>query len=650
MPTSPPLEKTGAGPTPAARDKTDARNPVRSRTDSPDDSSLGQRAQAAAEKLRGKTTDPLQATIEKAAAKAGMSVEEFATLPTREQNAYLIETKADAQHPENAAPTKWVPPGTIERSPFNREIFNADALAELTENVRQHGVLQPLLVRPVKYELVPPGVHLGWRITCNRIDVAEFKKSHEAAARRRFDELKHITLQLVAGERRWRASTAAKLKLVPVIIRQLTDEEAIEFQAIENLQREDLNPIHEAEKYQQLLDIYHARKLSPADAINLLVQKVGKGKSTVYERLRLLKLPDSAKNATVAGTLPPSHAGLLSKLEKYPDSLGQVTKKIMHPDRWNAENGVMSFRAAKELVDQELAEREAESKWNAAAEAARAKGIAILLEAERKKLLPHGYLRHDCDWVTGDDYCYGLVGGAKSYKALMGKHAPAPILTHDNQWKVLELYPKAAAIEAIKKSGHKFAASTNGSGAQNSWQKEQAAKRRRIDRKNRVHREAIARLVAACEKPTSVAKFPWLLFIKRLLDPGFRANSQLIASRRELGKGDYDKLVLTRAGKMTQREIAGLLIEIAACEDGWEDWNKRWSPEFLELCKHFGIDLKRIEAQFGDPAEQKTKSKAAKQMSGPAKKKSRGLTPEARKKLNDAMKARWAARRKAAKS
>ena len=97
-----------------------------------------------------------------------------------------------------------------------RRDFDADALAELAESIAQHGVLQPLLVRPID--------SLGY--------------------------------QIVAGERRWRASRMAGLKEVPVVIRDLTDEEVMEIALIENLQREDLSPIEEAKGYKVLMDTY----------------------------------------------------------------------------------------------------------------------------------------------------------------------------------------------------------------------------------------------------------------------------------------------------------------------------------------------------------------------------------------------------------
>lgn len=125
-----------------------------------------------------------------------------------------------------------------------RKTFDEAALQELADSIKQHGVLQPLLVRP----LTTGGY------------------------------------QLVAGERRWRASRLAELKEVPVIIKELSDTEAMEIAIIENLQREDLNPIEEAEGLQALIDKCGFTQEEVATS-------VGKSRPAITNALRLLRLP-----------------------------------------------------------------------------------------------------------------------------------------------------------------------------------------------------------------------------------------------------------------------------------------------------------------------------------------------------------------------
>ena len=145
-----------------------------------------------------------------------------------------------------------------------RKQFDEAALTELAESISQHGVLQPLLVRPL-----PGGGY-----------------------------------QLVAGERRWRASRIAGLEEVPVVIREMTDREAAELAMIENLQREDLNPMEEANGYQTLMDTYQMTQEEAAKA-------VGKSRSAVANALRLLRLPAPVAELVENGRLSAGHARTL---------------------------------------------------------------------------------------------------------------------------------------------------------------------------------------------------------------------------------------------------------------------------------------------------------------------------------------------------
>ena len=145
-----------------------------------------------------------------------------------------------------------------------RKTFDEGALAELSESIRHHGVLQPLLVRPL-----PAGGY-----------------------------------QLVAGERRWRASRMAGIKDVPVVIKELTDTETMEIAIIENLQREDLNPIEEAEGLQALIDKCGFTQEEVAAS-------VGKSRPAIANSLRLLKLPPEVRDMTKNGEISAGHARAL---------------------------------------------------------------------------------------------------------------------------------------------------------------------------------------------------------------------------------------------------------------------------------------------------------------------------------------------------
>ncbi|WP_291423641.1 ParB/RepB/Spo0J family partition protein ParB [Deinococcus sp.] len=160
-----------------------------------------------------------------------------------------------------------------------RQVFGPEALAELAQSIREKGVLQPLLVRP-----------------------------------------RGDGFEIVAGERRWRASQLAGLTELPVIVRDLGDREALEIAIIENLQREDLGPLEEAQAYQALMD--HGLNQEG------VARAVGKGRSTVTNALRLLSLPANILRALDSGEITAGHArAILTQPEKDRDwALEQITK------------------------------------------------------------------------------------------------------------------------------------------------------------------------------------------------------------------------------------------------------------------------------------------------------------------------------------
>jgi len=162
-----------------------------------------------------------------------------------------------------------------------RVAFDEEALRELADSIRVHGVIQPLVVRPME------------------------KGGY----------------QIVAGERRWRAARMAGLSEVPVVIRQLDDNETLEIAIIENLQREDLNPIELALGYQALMDQYGLTQEQVA-------QKLGKSRSVIANTIRLLKLPSNVQKQVQSGKIPPGHAKALLSLED--DALiEEVAQKIV---------------------------------------------------------------------------------------------------------------------------------------------------------------------------------------------------------------------------------------------------------------------------------------------------------------------------------
>ncbi len=162
-----------------------------------------------------------------------------------------------------------------------RKIFDEKALGELADSISQHGVLQPLVVRPM--------TNGGY--------------------------------QLVAGERRWRAARIAGLSEVPVIIKELTDEETIEIAMIENLQREDLNPLEEALGYSYMMK---ELKITQEEA----AEKVGKSRPAITNSLRLLKLPEEIQEMVRDNLISAGHARALLGFEKAEDMISTANMII----------------------------------------------------------------------------------------------------------------------------------------------------------------------------------------------------------------------------------------------------------------------------------------------------------------------------------
>lgn len=179
------------------------------------------------------------------------------------------EPKSEEAAPEVAAEeqVRNIAVDAIVVSPFQPRVHIDDAaLAELAASLAENGLLQPIVVRPV-------------------------------------DD----TFELVTGERRWRASQRLGWETIPAIVRELTDEEAASLAMIENLQREDLSAVEEANGYRKLLEQFNWTQ-------GELARRMGKSQSTIANKLRLLKLPDSVQERIMRHSLTERHARALLRL------------------------------------------------------------------------------------------------------------------------------------------------------------------------------------------------------------------------------------------------------------------------------------------------------------------------------------------------
>ena len=171
-----------------------------------------------------------------------------------------------------------------------RKMFDEDALIELSESIKQYGVLQPLLVQ---------------------------KKDNY--------------YEIIAGERRWRAAKLAGVKEIPVIIKDYSDQEVVEIALIENIQREDLNPIEEAQAYQRLIKDYRLKQ-------DEVAEKVSKSRAAITNSLRLLKLDTRVQEMVMEGKLSNGHARTIIGIE----------------------DGDKQYMIAQKIFDEKLSVREVE--------------------------------------------------------------------------------------------------------------------------------------------------------------------------------------------------------------------------------------------------------------------------------------------------
>jgi ParB family chromosome partitioning protein len=201
---------------------------------------------------------------------------------------------APAQTP-GVKPDQQIPIELISPNPRNpRRFFDEAELGELAQSIREHGLVQPVLVRPVR----------------------------------------EGQYELIAGERRWRAAQKAGLTQVPAIVRTVDDRVALELAIVENVQRADLNPVEEALGYQQLMEDHG---YTQADLGNV----VGKSRSHVANTLRLLKLPPVIHDLINNGSLTAGHARTLVNAD---DPAG-LAKRIVE--------GGLSVRQAESLLQQQ---------------------------------------------------------------------------------------------------------------------------------------------------------------------------------------------------------------------------------------------------------------------------------------------------------
>jgi ParB/RepB/Spo0J family partition protein len=367
----------------------------------------------------------------------------------------------------------------IAPSGTNRDITE-EQLAEMIESVRIHGVIQPLIVRPVEC------------VTDERVRKAAGKASHV----------------LVAGERRWRSARTVGLEKVQVVIRQLTDREALELQAIENLQRKDLNDIEEARQYRRLLDCG-----SKAEEV---ASRISKSRAHIYNCLKLLELPKEAQDALSSGKLDRAIALLIARIA-HPDARKEATRQILagrtvyNHQTQKQEPVRLTFREAKQFIIQnfmlqlsnapfdlqqaDLVEgvpscvtcpkragnikdlfpdlsaknrndvctdpkcfaAKKEAVWQRVKVEAEASGAVVLDEKTTKKVMPYdnGHVEAGSGYIALSECCVHDPK-RRTWEQVLGRKAPTLSFARSADGQVHRLVEKEAALEVVRGMGLKI--------------------------------------------------------------------------------------------------------------------------------------------------------------------------------------------------
>jgi len=203
-----------------------------------------------------------------------------------------------------------------------RKNFNEDALQELADSIKIHGIIEPIIVKKGK-----KGFY-----------------------------------QIVAGERRWRASKIAGIKEIPAVVKEYSDQEIVEIALIENLQREDLNPIEEAEAYQSLIGEYNLKQ-------DEVAEKVSKSRVAITNSLRLLKLNENVRNMLIEEKIKSGHARALLAIE----------------------DGDLQYETAVRIFDEKLSVRETEKLVKKILNGNNKKEANKIVEDEQIKIVYAGY-------------------------------------------------------------------------------------------------------------------------------------------------------------------------------------------------------------------------------------------------------------------
>jgi ParB family chromosome partitioning protein len=493
------------------------------------------------------------------------------------------------------SPFRFIPLDAIEESKANpRKTFEPEALEELAVSIKAKGVLQPILVRP--------------------------QNGH---------------FELVAGARRVRAAKKAGLKDIPAVVRELSDEQALEAMVIENLQRADIHPLEEAEGYQALL------KFKGCDVPGI-AKKVGKSASYVYQRLKLAELSPSLKEAFTGGAITPGHAIELARLQR--EDQEEVKSKYLFIEEYSRATdsrvrAVVPVRELRTCIAKRIHRSLASAPWKKDDATLLAKAgpcttcpfrAANQPDAPKKDGQDQTCTKPSCyeeklrayaerkvqelrkidrkATLISDEYSGGPKGSLPSskYDELSGKQKDCLGTTKGvfvDGAKVGQVVRICAAGERCKvhNTYHSTRSSTD-------WAAQSRAEARRKFREAEVARRVMD---AFLPKVKAFKRADLEMIARSFFGDVWHERRRKIAARHGWSNS-YD-VGSGKLGKMSDQDLVRLILEIACTLR---------RPDLFAASKRHGVNAKRIEkAYLAELKAKKAKKKAAKAAKASAKKK-----------------------------
>jgi ParB/RepB/Spo0J family partition protein len=520
------------------------------------------------------------------------------------------------------SPYQEIPLTALVESPFNpRKTFPAAAIAELAADLKQHGQLQPILVRlePVSGE--------GYEI--------------------------------VFGHCRFRAAQVAGLKSLLATVRKLSDQEALEMQLVENSKRIEIHPLEEAEGYEVL---HTKHRLS----VEEIAAKVGKAPSTVYARMKLCALSKPARKAFYEGWLTPATALMVARLptpelqQRLLDAIEEETDvdgdTVTPPATWlvrrmldrgfllglkdapfdrgdgtlvpkagacttcpkrtgNQAELFADVKSPDTCTDPACFGAKRDAAWAKKADAARAKGLKVLSDAEAKKAFPYSSSLESRSGFLDLDQTDYADNKRRTYRQILKGQLPPVTIARDSSGRVHELVRQTDANKLLPKN------------KANTFADDQKRRQQKARAENLALSIALAGIVRACEKREPSDAF-WRVLGQGILETSWNDTHKEVCRRRAIeipkAKGyqrdPAEKALNAELQRLKGGELRALVLELAISRKAgpWNSAKANNGSAFGAACALFGVKLDEARKQVADEA--KSKAAAKKKPKPPANK------------------------------